>query len=108
MAFADLTLAVALAFTFIYGSAGLLNQALMDALRITVPPIDFLYSPWGVVLAEITVYTPFIMRPLLAAFSLIETAQIEVAGGLGAGSWRIIGRVIPPAAMPALLAAGLC
>ncbi len=106
MAFADLTLAVALAFTFIYGSAGLLNQALMDALRITVPPIDFLYSPWGVVLAEITVYTPFIMRPLLAAFSLIETAQIEVAGGLGAGAWRIIGRVIPPAAMPALLAAG--
>ena len=30
-------------------------------------------------LAEVTVYTPFVMRPLLAAFSLIETAQIEVA-----------------------------
>lgn len=103
------TFLVALAFTFIYGSPGLLNQALMDALRIATPPIDFLYSPWGVVLAEITVYTPFIMRPLLAAFSLIETAQIEVASSLGAGAWRIIGRVILPAAMPALLAAGsLC
>ncbi len=49
------------------------------------------------------------MRPLLAAFSLIETAQIEVASSLGAGAWRIIRRVILPAALPALLAGGsLC
>jgi 2-aminoethylphosphonate transport system permease protein len=103
------TFLVALAFTFIYGSAGLLNQALMEALRSATPLLNFLYSPWGVVLAEVTVYTPFIMRPLLAAFSLIETAQIEVASSLGAGAWRIVGRVILPAAMPALLAGGsLC
>ena len=103
------TFLVALAFTFIYGSAGLLNNALMQALQSSAPPVDFLYSPAGVVLAEVTVYTPFIMRPLLAAFSLIETAQIEVASSLGAGSWRIVRQVILPAAMPALLAGGsLC
>lgn len=103
------TFLVALAFTFIYGSAGLVNQALMDALHSNAPPMNFLYSPTGVVLAEMTVYTPFIMRPLLAAFSLIETAQIEVASSLGAGSWRIVREVILPAAMPALLAGGsLC
>jgi len=103
------TFLVALAFTFIYGSAGLLNQALMETLRIATPPLDFLYSPAGVVLAEVTVYTPFIMRPLLAAFSLIETAQIEVASSLGAGSWRIVREIILPAALPALLAGGsLC
>jgi 2-aminoethylphosphonate transport system permease protein len=103
------TFLVALAFTFIYGSAGLLNNALMQALQSSAPPVDFLYSPAGVVLAEVTVYTPFIMRPLLAAFSLIETAQIEVASSLGAGGWRIVRQVILPAAMPALLAGGsLC
>jgi 2-aminoethylphosphonate transport system permease protein len=103
------TFLVALAFTFIYGSAGLLNETLMEALHTAAPPLDFLYSPAGVVLAEVTVYTPFIMRPLLAAFSLIETAQIEVASSLGAGSWRIVREVILPAAMPALLAGGsLC
>ena len=61
------------------------------------------------ILAEVTVYTPFVMRPLLAAFSLIEPAQIEVARSLGAGPLRIVRRIILPAALPALLAGGsLC
>ena len=103
------TFLVALAFTFIYGSAGLLNQSAMELLHLPLPPINFLYSAWGVILAEVTVYTPFVMRPLLASFSLIETAQIEVASSLGAGPWRIIRRIIIPAAIPALLAGGsLC
>jgi len=103
------TFLVALAFTFLYGSAGILNMSLMAAFKLPLPPVDFLYSAWGVILAEVTVYTPFIMRPLLAAFSLIETAQIEVAASLGAGFWRILGQIILPAALPALLAGGsLC
>jgi 2-aminoethylphosphonate transport system permease protein len=103
------TFLMALAFTFIYGSAGVVNGALMEAFGFELPPVDFLYSIWGVILAEITVYTPFVLRPLLAAFSQIETAQIEVAGSLGAGPWRIIREIILPAALPALLAGGsLC
>jgi 2-aminoethylphosphonate transport system permease protein len=103
------TFLVALAFTFVYGSAGLLNASLMEILHLPLPPLDFLYSAAGVILAEVTVYTPFILRPLLAAFSLIESAQIEVAGSLGAGPWRIIRQIILPAALPALLAGGsLC
>ena len=103
------TFLVALAFTFIYGSAGVLNISLMEMFGLKAPPVDFLYSPWGVILAEVTVYTPFVMRPLLAAFSLIDPAQIEVASSLGAGPWRIIRQIIFPAALPALLAGGsLC
>ena len=103
------TFLVALSFTFIYGSAGILNESLMRLLHVDLPPVDFLYSQWGVILSEITVYTPFVMRPLLAAFSLIEPAQIEVASSLGARSLRIIARIILPAALPALVAGGsLC
>ncbi|MDE2334742.1 MAG: 2-aminoethylphosphonate ABC transporter permease subunit [Rhodospirillales bacterium] len=103
------TFLVALSFTFIYGSAGLLNASLMSVFHLGLPPLDFLYSRWGVILAEITVYTPFVLRPLLASFSLIEAAQIEIASSLGAGAWRIIRQVILPAALPALLAGGsLC
>jgi 2-aminoethylphosphonate transport system permease protein len=103
------TFLVALALTFLYGSAGLLNESLMAALTLPLPPIDFLYSAWGVILAEVTVYTPFVMRPLLAAFSLVETAQIEIAASLGAGFLRIVRQIILPAALPALLAGGsLC
>jgi 2-aminoethylphosphonate transport system permease protein len=103
------TFLMALAFTFIYGSAGVVNGALMEAFGYELPPVDFLYSIWGVILAEITVYMPFVLRPLLAAFSQIETAQIEVAGSLGAGPWRIVRQIILPAGLPALLAGGsLC
>jgi 2-aminoethylphosphonate transport system permease protein len=103
------TFLMALAFTFIYGSAGVVNGALMEAFGMPLPPVDFLYSASGVILAEVTVYTPFVLRPLMAAFSQIETAQIEVAGSLGAGPWRIVREIILPAGLPALLAGGsLC
>ena len=103
------TFLVALSFTFIYGSAGMLNESLMHLLHVERPPVDFLYSQWGVILSEVTVYTPFVMRPLLAAFSLIDPAQIEVASSLGARSLRIIRQIILPAALPALVAGGsLC
>ena len=46
------------------------------------------------VLAEVTVYTPFILRPLLAAFSLVDRGQIEAASVLGARPFRIAWRAI--------------
>jgi 2-aminoethylphosphonate transport system permease protein len=103
------TFLVTLAFTFLYGSAGILNGALMHVFSLPLPPIDFLYSAWGVVLAEVTVYSPFVLRPLLAAFSLLDRGQIEAASILGARPARIVWQVILPAAMPALIAGGsLC
>ena len=100
---------IALAFTFLYGSAGVFNFVAMDMSGATLPPIDFVYTKWGVILAEITFYTPFVMRPLLAAFSQLDTALIEVASSLGARPMRIIREVIVPEAIPALLAGGsLC
>jgi 2-aminoethylphosphonate transport system permease protein len=103
------TFMLTLAFTFIYGSAGILNGVFIEGFGWPAPPVDFLYSQWGVILAEVTAYTPFILRPMLAAFSQIDTGQIEVASSLGARPWRIVRTVILPAALPALLAGGsLC
>jgi 2-aminoethylphosphonate transport system permease protein len=103
------TFLVALAFTFLYGSAGILNGGLVGAFGFDSPPVDFLYGPGGVVLAEVTVYTPFVLRPLLAAFSQVDRGQVEVASLLGARPPRIVRQVILPAAMPAIIAGGsLC
>ncbi|MGH8713951.1 MAG: 2-aminoethylphosphonate ABC transporter permease subunit [Casimicrobiaceae bacterium] len=100
---------IALSFTFLYGSAGTFNFVLMDLMHTSEPPIDFVYSKWGVILAEVTFYTPFVMRPLLAAFSHLDTALIEVASSLGGRPLRIIREIIFPEAIPALLAGGsLC
>src|SRR5262249_61694535 len=49
------TFLAALSLTFLYGSAGILNESLMSLLGAELPPVDFLYSPWGVILAEVTV-----------------------------------------------------
>lgn len=103
------TFLVTLAFTFIYGSAGILNSVLQQHFGFAQPPVQFLYSAWGVIFAEITVYLPFVLRPLLASLSLMDPSQIEAASILGARPWRIIRQVILPAAFPALLAGGsLC
>ncbi|KAF1367687.1 2-aminoethylphosphonate ABC transporter permease subunit [Yokenella regensburgei] len=103
------TFLITLAFTFIYGSAGLLNGALMSLYDFALPPVDFLYSMQGVILAEITVFTPLVMRPLVAALRQIDKSQLEAASILGARPWRVIAQVIFPAALPALMAGGsLC
>lgn len=103
------TFLMTLAFSFIYGSAGILNGVLMGGFTLDAPPVDFLYSAFGVILAEVTVFTPFVLRPLLAAFNQLDRAQLEVASILGAKPWRIIRDVILPAAFPAILAGGsLC
>jgi 2-aminoethylphosphonate transport system permease protein len=90
---------ITLAFTFLYGTAGMLNAAL--GLELT-----FLYTPAGVVAAEITFFTPFVVRPLLAAFALIPPAQLNIAASLGASPWRVLRAVVLPEAWPALLAGG--
>lgn len=86
---------IALAFTFLYGSAGILG----------VGP-GFLYSPWCVIAAEITFYTPFVMRPLLAAYSHVPREQLDVAASLGARPARVFARIVLPEALPALAAGG--
>ncbi|MER7759540.1 2-aminoethylphosphonate ABC transporter permease subunit [Streptomyces sp. NPDC097619] len=96
---------ITLALLFVYGTTGLANGAWTE-LTGSEGPFRFLSTPWGVLLAEITYFTPFVMRPLLAAFSQLDTAQLEVAAGLGARPGRIIRRVILPEARPALAAGG--
>jgi len=97
---------IALSFTFLYGSTGMLNSLLMRLTGAKTPPVNFIYSPWGVLLAEITFYTPFVMRPLVAAFSRIPREQLDVAASLGARPGRVIRQILLPEAMPAIAAGG--
>ncbi|MEV0445692.1 2-aminoethylphosphonate ABC transporter permease subunit [Streptomyces spectabilis] len=98
---------ITLALLFIYGTKGMANGLWTDATGSGGDgPFQFLTTPWGVLLAEITYFTPFVMRPLLAAFSQLDTAQLEVASSLGARPARIVRKVILPEALPALAAGG--
>ncbi|MFH9668308.1 2-aminoethylphosphonate ABC transporter permease subunit [Streptomyces globisporus] len=97
---------ITLALLFVYGSVGMANGLWTDVTGAADGPFHFLTTPWGVLLAEVTYFTPFVMRPLLAAFSQLDTGQLEVASSLGAGPVRIIRQVILPEALPALAAGG--
>ncbi|MEV4946052.1 2-aminoethylphosphonate ABC transporter permease subunit [Streptomyces sp. NPDC053755] len=97
---------ITLALLFVYGTVGMANGLWTDVTGAATGPFHFLTTPWGVLLAEVTYFTPFVMRPLLAAFSQMETAQLEVASSLGARPLRIVRRVILPEALPALAAGG--
>ncbi|WP_447037665.1 2-aminoethylphosphonate ABC transporter permease subunit [Streptomyces sp. DSM 118878] len=97
---------ITLALLFVYGTKGMANGIWTDATGAAEGPFQFLTTPWGVLLAEITYFTPFVLRPLLAAFSQLDTAQLEVASSLGAKPARIVRRVILPEALPALAAGG--
>jgi 2-aminoethylphosphonate transport system permease protein len=90
---------ITLAFTFLYGRSGV-----AAAVFGGMPPI--LTSPLGVILAEITFFTPFVVRPLLAALEVLPRDQLEVASSLGAGPWRVLRSVVLPEAGPALVAGG--
>ncbi|MEV1020776.1 2-aminoethylphosphonate ABC transporter permease subunit [Streptomyces sp. NPDC050264] len=97
---------ITLALLFVYGQVGMANGLWTAVTGAPAGPFQFLTTPWGVLLAEITYFTPFVMRPLLAAFSGVDTAQLEVASSLGARPARIVRQVILPEALPALAAGG--
>ncbi|NLG47292.1 2-aminoethylphosphonate ABC transporter permease subunit [Gordonia sp. (in: high G+C Gram-positive bacteria)] len=89
---------IPLALGVLFGPVGVIASSTGQQLSI-------MSSVYGVVLAEIAFYTPFVVRPLLAAFSQFPAAQIDVASSLGAGPVRIATRVILPRVWPALAAA---
>ncbi|MGW2035934.1 2-aminoethylphosphonate ABC transporter permease subunit [Streptomyces sp. NPDC001811] len=97
---------ITLALLFVYGSVGMANGLWTDLTGAAQGPFAFLTTPWGVLLAEVTYFTPFVMRPLLAAFAQLDTAQLEAASSLGARVPRIVRQIILPEALPALAAGG--
>jgi 2-aminoethylphosphonate transport system permease protein len=97
---------ITLAFTFLYGTAGAVNAAISTITGGASPALNFLYTPAGVIAAEITFFTPFVVRPLLASFAVLPRAQLDVAASLGASPLRVLRSVVMPEAWPALMAGG--
>jgi len=97
---------IPLAFGVLYGGTGVINGLLTELTGSQNPVLNFVNELPGVVLAEVAFYTPFVVRPLLAAFSQLPREHLDVAASLGRGPLVIFGKIILPAALPTLLAAG--
>jgi 2-aminoethylphosphonate transport system permease protein len=95
---------VAFTLIFLYGSQGSVSIGLQRLFHLEAPPLDFLFGIGGVILAEVVFYAPFVVRPTLASFAMLDMRLIEAARSLGANSWMVAFRVILPLAWPGIAA----
>ncbi len=95
---------VAFTLIFLYGSQGSVSIGLQRLFHLEAPPLDFLFGIGGVILAEVVFYAPFVVRPTLASFALLDMRLIEAARSLGANGWMVAFRVILPLAWPGIAA----
>ncbi|OLL29013.1 2-aminoethylphosphonate ABC transporter permease subunit [Burkholderia sp. SRS-W-2-2016] len=95
---------VAFTLIFLYGSQGSVSIGLQRLFNLQEPPLNFLFGIGGVILAEVVFYTPFVVRPTLASFALLDRRLIEAARSLGANGLMVAFRVILPLAWPGIAA----
>ena len=76
---------------------GIINQTLKSW---GAAPLALMYNEFGVVLALVHVFLPFMILPLMGAIQGIDPRLEEAARSLGAGRARVFLRVIFPLSMP--------
>jgi putative spermidine/putrescine transport system permease protein len=78
------------------GREGLLNSALLR-LGLIHQPLEFLlFSDFAVVLADVHLYTLFMVTPIFNTMMRIDRRLIEAAIDGGARSWQVVGYVVLP------------
>ncbi|WP_250493599.1 2-aminoethylphosphonate ABC transporter permease subunit [Caballeronia sp. GAWG1-1] len=95
---------VAFTLIFLYGSQGSVSIGLQRLFLLDTPPLDFLFGIGGVILAEVVFYAPFVVRPTLASYAMLDMRLVEAAKSLGAGGWMVATKVVLPLAWPGIAA----
>jgi trehalose transport system permease protein len=102
------TIVAAVMFTYLFGSAGYVNE-LLQRLGAIDAPIDWLGGDWrslGVILvADLWKVTPLVTLIMLAGLESIPESALEAAAVDGAGVWRRFWYVTLPLLRPALITA---
>lgn len=76
---------------------GLVNQTLR---ALDLPALPLMYNEFGVVLALVHVFLPFMVLPLMGAIQGIDPRLEEAARSLGASRAKVFRRVVLPLSMP--------
>jgi putative spermidine/putrescine transport system permease protein len=78
---------------------GLINQ-LLEALGL--PAARLMYNEFGVIVALVHVFLPFMILPLMGAIQSIDPRLEEAARSLGAGRAKVFRRIVLPLSMPGI------
>ncbi len=100
-------LLLALGFVMFYGMRGTVNSFLMRVFSLDAPPVVFLYSFYGVVLAQGFYNFPIVMRTCTDAWCTLTTEQYDAAVMLGAGKIRVFRTITLVQLLPAIASSGI-
>jgi putative spermidine/putrescine transport system permease protein len=80
------------------------NNGLINQLRglAELEPLQLMYNEFGVVLALVHVFLPFMILPIMGAVQGIDPRLEEAARSLGAGRTKVFLRVLLPLSMPGI------
>jgi spermidine/putrescine transport system permease protein len=91
------------AWMILLGEEGLINH-LLESLRIIQHPIQFLNTPFAVLLGLVYGYVPFMILPIYGALDKLPKSYIEASKDLGAGPLRTFVKVTFPLSLHGVLA----
>jgi putative spermidine/putrescine transport system permease protein len=95
-----------LGWALLFGSTGIVNQALMS-LSLVAAPLQFMYSEAGVVIALTHVLVPFMVISVWASLQRLDPQVENAAISLGAAPLTVLRRIILPQAMPGILSGAI-
>jgi len=94
-------LVLSYAWFFILDTDGLIN-ILLKKLYLINNPIQFLYTPFAVILVMVYCYLPFMILPLFTILSSFDRTLLEASTDLGATKWQTFWRIIVPMTLPGI------
>ncbi len=100
-------LIIALGYINTFGMSGILNRSLLKIFSLKNPPLNFLYSFWGIVITQGFYNFPLIMNTVADSWSVLDLRQKESAQLLGAGRLRIFFTVTLPQLMPSIISSAM-
>jgi putative spermidine/putrescine transport system permease protein len=86
--------------------AGVINSALLS-LGLISGPLKLMYNEFGIVVALVHIYMPFMVLSLIGVISKIDLNIEQSAANLGAVPWRVFVEVTLPLSLPGIAAGSL-
>ncbi|MDY4466368.1 MAG: iron ABC transporter permease [Candidatus Treponema excrementipullorum] len=100
-------LLVALGYVMFFGMQGVLNRWCMALWNLEEPLIEFLYSLWGIVLAQGFYNFPLVMKTCHDAWRQVSVREYSAACLLGASPFRIFRTITVVQLLPAIASSGM-
>ena len=93
---------VVLAMVLFFGNNGWINRALMSLLGTEEPPVHFLYSLHGILIAHVFYNFPLAMKIIADQWERISLKYLQAACSLGAGEKRRFFSITFPLLLPSI------